>query len=488
MIKNKKMLILNLGVLLSLIFSAAVVIAGGGHYTLHTHSFSMVEVEPVVEVSFDREGVVQLSDYYMQDGELILEFDAVGKGETNVRIRRRFHEGDEFIEESDRTLSVGLFNVVTDRTNGDINFNGYLTVANTVVGVLSFTWIMMLWMFLDYRRRGDFCYPMIACGGVSIYCMVLSAFLIYKLLNNGVFTFGHFLQFIREIGLYLLLVLIPVMFVLSILLFFSNILLMRHEGRRPVNALGIAFGILWFIGTLLTVGSVTIWFFNIWNFPHGNTIMSGLTYIICYFECMFLSTAVCSFLSTKYLPARDRDYIIILGCGINRDGTLMPLLRGRVDSAIRFEREQAEKTGKHAVFVPSGGQGSDEIIPESEAMARYLLSQGIPSEQIVQENKSTNTFENMQFSKNVIESHGGDIAEKKVAFATTNYHVFRGYILAKKNGFDAKGISAKTKAYFYPNAFLREFIGLLAEQKWKHLAVVILLLVLFIGLPALLWG
>ena len=157
MINNKKMLILNLGVLLSLIFSAAVVIAGGGHYTLHTHSFSMVEVEPVVEVSFDREGVVQLSDYYMQDGELILEFDAVGKGETNVRIRRRFHEGDEFIEESDRTLSVGLFNVVTDRTNGDINFNGYLTVANTVVGVLSFTWVMMLWMFLDYRRKGDFC-------------------------------------------------------------------------------------------------------------------------------------------------------------------------------------------------------------------------------------------------------------------------------------------------------------------------------------------
>ena len=488
MIRNKKMLIFNLGVLLAIIISVAVVIAGSGHYTLHTNSFSGNQVEPFVEISCSNDGVVELSDYYMKDGELIIEFDAVGKGETNVKIRRRFYSDFDYFIESERTLNVGLFNIITDETNGEFNFNGYLTVSNTVVGLLIFTRIMMLWMFIDYRRKGDFCYKMIACGGVSIYCMVLSAFLIYKLLNNGVNSFRIFLQYIRDIGMYLLLTLTPVMFVLSILLSVSNIWLMRHEGRGLLNALGIAFGILWFIGTANTVGSATVGLINIWNFPHGNIIKNSLVYIICYFECMFLSTVVCSFLSAKYLPARDRDYIIILGCGINRDGTLMPLLKGRVDSAIRFEKEQAEKTGKHAVFVPSGGQGSDEIIPESEAMARYLVSQGIPEEQILQENKSTNTFENMRFSKDVIEKHGGDISEKNVAFATTNYHIFRGYILAKKNGFKAKGISARAKIYFFPNAFLREFIGLLAEQKWKHLSVVALLLVLFIGLPYLLWG
>ena len=484
MLKNKKLFVFNLGVLLAIVFSLASVISGSGHYTLHTNTFSADSVTPSVEVSYDREGVVELTDYYMQNNELILEFDAVGKGDTKVRIRRQFYK-DEYINEVPRELSVGLFNIITDETNGDLNFNGCFIVFYTIVGLLIFTWVMLLWMFTDYRRKGDFCYQMIACGGVSIYCMVLSVFLIYKLLNNGVNSFGRFLQFIREIGMYLLLALLPVMFVLSILLSVSNIWLMRHEGRRPVNALGIAFGILWFIGMLLTVGSVTIWFFDIRDLRYGYLIMNGLAYIICYFECMFLSTVVCSYLSTKYLPARDRDYIIILGCGINRDGTLMPLLKGRVDSAIRFEKEQAEQSGKHAVFVPSGGQGNDEIIPESEAMARYLVSQGIPAEQIVQENKSTNTFENMRFSKNVIENHGGDISKKKIAFATTNYHIFRGYILAKKNGFDAKGISAKTKFYFYPNAFLREFIGLLVEQKWKHLAIVALLLFLSVGLPLL---
>ena len=88
----------------------------------------------------------------------------------------------------------------------------------------------------------------------------------------------------------------------------------------------------------------------------------------------------------------------------------------------------------------------------------------------------------MQFSKEVIEKHGVENACKNIAFATTNYHVFRGYILALKNGFKAKGISAKTKAYFYYNAFLREFIGLLVDQKWKHLAYIAVIVAAILSL------
>ena len=32
-----------------------------------------------------------------------------------------------------------------------------------------------------------------------------------------------------------------------------------------------------------------------------------------------------------------------------------------------------------------------------------------------------------------------------------------------------KGLSAKTKLYFFPNAFIREFIGLLWEKKLQHI-------------------
>ena len=164
---------------------------------------------------------------------------------------------------------------------------------------------------------------------------------------------------------------------------------------------------------------------------------------------------------------------------------LCALLKGRVDSALKFEKAQFEKTGKHAVFVPSGGQGADEVMSEGEAMERYLLDQGVPAERILREDKSASTYENMKFSRAVIEKHCGNIREKLVAFATTNYHVFRGYILARKCRFYASGISAKTKTYFYPNAFLREFAGLLVDKKFTHAISILLIALFFIWLMLL---
>jgi hypothetical protein len=38
------------------------------------------------------------------------------------------------------------------------------------------------------------------------------------------------------------------------------------------------------------------------------------------------------------------------------------------------------------------------------------------------------------------------------------------------------GLSAGTKPYFYPNAFVREFIGLLYEQKGKHILFLVLVI------------
>ena len=356
-----------------------------------------------------------------------------------------------------------------------------MTVVIAFVCLMFLTTCVMLWSFIDYWRHGEFGYKMIICGGVGIYSGVLWLFIVYKLLNNWVNNFAHFMQEVSETGGIVFLVLTPAMFILSFLLSLSNIQLIRKEGKRPVNALGIIFGILWALATALILGFNSELFIWLWRNQTLSVIRFALIYIIDYFECLFLSTVACAFLSTRYLPPYDRDYIIILGCGINRDGTLTPLLKGRVDSAIRFASDQAEKNGKQAVFVPSGGQGADEVISESEAMSRYLQSQDIPPERILKEDKSTNTFENMQFSRNVIEEDCGDITQKKIAFATTNYHILRGYILSKKNGYDAKGISAKTKMYFYPNAFLREFIGLLADQKWKHLAVILLICGLFFG-------
>ena len=98
-------------------------------------------------------------------------------------------------------------------------------------------------------------------------------------------------------------------------------------------------------------------------------------------------------------------------------------------------------------------------------MKQYLLEQGIPEDHIIEEDQSTDTHENMRFSKEKILERKPDA---KIAFATTNYHVFRSGLFARRVKMRAVGMGAKTKWYFWPNAAVREFIGLLTKHKGKQ--------------------
>ena len=189
---------------------------------------------------------------------------------------------------------------------------------------------------------------------------------------------------------------------------------------------------------------------------------------IAYLECILLGTIILGIKSAKHIPNFDKDYVIILGCQIRKDGTLTNLLKSRVDRAIEFSKMQKNKTGKDIIFVPSGGQGNDEVISEADAMKNYLLEKGIKEESILVENQSKNTFENIKFSKKIIQEKCNDA---KIVFSTTNYHVFRGGVIATNQDVKIEGIGAKTKAYFWINAFIREFIATLVSEKKKHIVI-----------------
>ncbi len=106
-------------------------------------------------------------------------------------------------------------------------------------------------------------------------------------------------------------------------------------------------------------------------------------------------------------------------------------------------------------------------------MTNYLLSEGISGDCIMPETESKNTLENTKNSKAIIDGH---YENANVVFSTTNYHVFRSGVLATKAGLKVDGMGAKTKRYFWPNAQMREFIGLIYSE-WKINLVVILLIV-----------
>lgn len=482
MTNRKKLILLNIFIAAAILFTVVFSIAVGGRFSMHTHTFFESGNLKDVQVQYSNENVVKMTDMRMENGEVILDFEALEPGKTKVDITFVSNNGSTPM--SGKAFLVTPLRTIIALSYNSVTFSGFEVTVYVLLAVLFAVWFTMLWIFADLFKKGGFSHKMVACGGIGLYTLVMFLYLAYKMLNNFVFSVNHLMSLITDVAAILLFGLTPVMLLLSVLLAVSNIWLMRHEGRRPVNTLGIVFAVLWAIAMVCALETYTIMPF-LMKLNYAWTIHLILVYILAYFECLFLSTVACTFLATRYTPPLDRDYIIILGCAIRADGTLTPLLKGRVDSAVAFEKKQFEKTGRHAVFVPSGGQGADEIISEGEAMENYLRSLDIPQEQIVREDKSVNTMQNMQFSRDVIRRHAGESAEPNIAFATTNYHVFRGYILAQENGFDAKGISAKTKPYFYLNAFLREFVGLLVEGWWRHLAFSVLIIGLLLGLQAL---
>ena len=138
-------------------------------------------------------------------------------------------------------------------------------------------------------------------------------------------------------------------------------------------------------------------------------------------------------------------------------------------------------------FITSGGQGPDEIVSESSAMKQYLMEHGIPESRIIEEDRSVNTHQNMLFSKEKIMAVN---PEGKIAFATTNYHVFRSGLHARRVKMKALGMGAETKWYFWPNAAVREFVGLLTEHRGKQILILLGMIIVYAGLTIMKyrWG
>ena len=332
-----------------------------------------------------------------------------------------------------------------------------------------FAALILLYSFREQIRYNPYSYNTIFYFGFAVYSVfvwITHAALVLRLVRSPEISLvvNTFATLTASAKNYILLT-SPFLLTFSVLLCISNIALIRKEGRRPVNMLGIL------LSFLLTAGTVFLYLFD-YSFSGSeleamihDLVTNLFASVYLYFECMLVGTIVAEAVAARYQPEYDKDFLIVLGCGIRKDGTPTPILRGRLDKAMEFAKKQEEATGKKVLFVTSGGQGANEVVSESESMGRYLMENGIPEERILKEDRSRNTAENMAFSREKILETG---LEGKVAYATTNYHVFRSGLLARRVKMRAVGMGAGTRWYFWPNASVREFAGLLTSHKGKQ--------------------
>lgn len=251
--------------------------------------------------------------------------------------------------------------------------------------------------------------------------------------------------------------------VLAVFLLINGVTVIRKEGRRPSTMLSLAAG-LWMV--LLPVLPVLIL-----SLTGGWLSEVVVTALMGLYTLAFLSTAYVAFFFLGFLisaigyrrlsPRFHPAYIVILGAGLN--GTEpTPLLAGRIDRGLEaYRREKAE--GRHPILLPSGGQGPDEVISEAEAMRGYLLRQGVPAEDVLMEDKSTTTMENLLFSKELMAD-----PRSPVYVATSDYHVYRAAMFLRKAGLRGRVVGSKTAGYYVPSAFLREYAAVLVTNKVAH--------------------
>lgn len=277
---------------------------------------------------------------------------------------------------------------------------------------------------------------------------------------------------------------LPCIIILSFYSIVTNIVLIKKEGFNPRRSLGIILGFLAILGLF---GSQAMYYVITKVLLGTEKQFIKYTLDICinatlsYLYTLIIATLYCNIKAAYHIPSYDKDFVIILGSKINSDGTIPPLLKGRVDKAIDFGNKQYEATKKKIVYIPSGGKGNDEVISEAEAIKKYLIEKGISEKQIIIEDKSTSTIENMKFSKDKIDRVNKDA---KISFATTNYHVFRSGVIANREGIDCEGMGSTTKWYFYTNALIREFIANLVQERRSH---IILIIMINISLLLLIW-
>lgn len=212
----------------------------------------------------------------------------------------------------------------------------------------------------------------------------------------------------------------------------------------------------------------------------GLFMLEGLWFSFTFVALLFYSWIY------RILPRRRTyDYIIIHGAGLNGPRPT-PLLAGRIDKALELWGKQHQ----HGKFVVSGGQGADEVVSEAKAMRDYLLEKDVPLDAILMEDRSTTTWENLKYSIGIINNDrtasantasvdaslsSGSFAasttatECTTAVVTSDFHVFRCAEYAHNLGLKADGIGSHTKGWYWPTAFIREFIAITKAHLWPYL-------------------
>ena len=301
--------------------------------------------------------------------------------------------------------------------------------------------IIFLFFFTNDRRR---------LVNAYLFSISLGLFLLISALILVVRTELWFNQQLAIIifSVLAILVLLSILFS-TVFLIFNGRQMMAFEGKRLANLLSLLYGIF-------IIGALALHFLP--YFPGKYIFMHLADFALFYSTFLYLSYVLYGTFCNYFPVRKEPDAIIVLGSGLIGD-KVPPLLAQRLTKAKTIY-EQFEGRPK---LIVSGGQGADELTSEAEAMASYLMEQGVPQEDILIENRSRTTFENLTFSKAILEE---EELGKHVLVVTNSFHALRAGVFMRLLNIPGLSVGSKTAFYYLPSAWIRETVGLVSLY-WK---------------------
>jgi len=202
------------------------------------------------------------------------------------------------------------------------------------------------------------------------------------------------------------------------------------------------------------------------------TVLSTMAFIFIVVEIMM------GFSSFSF-RSESVNYVIVLGAQV-RGNSISRSLEYRLEKAVEYAAYHP-----NTVFVLSGGQGEGEGMTEASAMYRYMKNHGVPDYQLLLEESSHSTYENMVYSRMLImereklrratlraamAEYGylfppDDEIMIRVGILTSNFHELRAKGIARRVGItNVSGISAKSDPVLFAHFCVRECFAILKDK------------------------
>lgn len=128
------------------------------------------------------------------------------------------------------------------------------------------------------------------------------------------------------------------------------------------------------------------------------------------------------------------EYALVLGCHVNSSGTPSTMLEHRLN--VGAELYFSSKVKKIIV----SGNHTDEFSNEPKVMKEYLVSLGVPEEDILKDEYGFSTYDSVKHLKD-------KFSAKSVVIVSQKYHLYRAMHIAHENGITVYGASATFGKY-----------------------------------------